>query len=893
MSDTTPVPFPAVKAPLRRSTVAFGFSFLVALCTATHAGPAPLPGGTPVDLPPGPWNATPIAPGQRNYQIVLDYSAPPGTTASVSLQGWKRLLPAGENQRAEFAIEDANGSPFIIRHWREERARPESTDRPREGDGDLPPVVTLTAPEEFRVHSAAIRPLRESDHGELWAKVSSAEAATGAALYQTHCQACHGDKESHGQYPGLLPWKEREVSLPRDPYSLWRAFNDTDGTAAAGHPRLTEEEAYHVVRYLREHLLPSAPESEPAGLMPRGRVLAEVPVNRAASDAPWRRMDHGPFLFQPLILADEYGKTTLEIEQALIVRLDPGLGGVTRGKSWAIYDIGEFRLLGIARGGRFSDSSAIFDGNGPPGLTLRGSSFEWKEAPADEAPAVFKAVAVSGREVFIYSTQNGVEFCEHFLPQSGRDSALEKGLAEEFSPPMLPDPAGVESVTVVRADAHAPDAPIVAEAILAPAPEALITGSWMRFTGLAARDKTSVFLCTPNGEVWLVTGLDTTGPRWRRFASGLDGPHRLALVDGTLEARCRNGWFRLLDANNDGFCERYERKTIPPDDVVAARVEQLARYAAPARSGDNTWYFATPATEATPGAGLIRGEGGPPAEGAESVYAWLPGAESVPPAPPVWLPEASKWSWRLHGGLLLPCRDSGRIFRLWAPRPGDLSQPRVLWSLPVPPVETDIMAADFTGSSIYLCGLPLDAGFPGEQAGFWRVRRRFGDLFHPVEFAADDQSVTLRFNLPVDAAATAASRFVRVRAWQPGAAISEEKVSSPRRVLLGKDTMRVVSDMIAPGQGVTIECDVTDERGASHRFVVHFTLPAELPVAVLPAPRPRELPPPIVAGEEGPPAPKEKPATTPLLDDVPAFEWPERLPELDDPIENEQPLPEP
>ena len=899
MSDARPSPLAArarIGPPSGRI-----FGFIIFPLLAFLAIPALAVGESaddriPVLANPGPWNESPVAPGRSNYRLVIEYSAAPGTNAVLSLQGWKRLLPAGENLRAEFAIEDADDSPYIIRHWRAGRDLPDSTERPRQEGGAQGPEVTLTAPDGFRIHRAFIQPLRDADHAELWTKVSSAGPAIGAALYRDHCRACHGDSETAGQYPGLPAWSGLRASLSADPLPLWRAFNEPDG-AAAGHPRLTDEEAYHVVRYLRENLLSSAGAAPPASDMPRGKVLLPSAADAVSSSAPWRRMDHGPFLFQPLSITDARGKTTLEVENSLILRLDPGIGGVTRGRVWAVYDIAGFRFLGLARGGSFSDSSAIFDGNGPPGLTLSGSVFEKQEAPPGEETqaAEFKAVTVSGREVSILSTANGIVFREHFIWKENEGPVREFGPMEKESVPGKPDPTAKDYSTRVVLPDTAGGAPLAVEAIPAPAPEDVITASWFRFTGLATRGDGDVFLCTPNGEVWLVRGLygAKPAPRWRRFASGLDGPYRLSEVDGVFEARCRNGIFRLLDRNKDGTCESYERKPEIKRHAESSPIGRLSRYSDPARTGDGTWYHAMPHAKdkASPGTSLIRRDGNTPEPVDPRPYVWLPGAESIPPAGPVWLPATSQWGGGLQSGMLLPCRDSGMTFRLWCAQPGDLSLPRILWSLPIPPLQTDIMASAFAGSSLYFCGLPLDEETSAHVGGFWRVRRQKGHLFHPVEFAADAQSVTLRFNAPLDAAATAASRFARVTAWQPDGAFSDAQAVAPRRVLLGRNTMRVVSDVIKPGGGLTLECAVTDGQGLSHRFTVHFTLPEELPPAVLPAPPSRPLPPPVVDGVETETEPATDPAAAPLPDDFPSFEWPGRLPELDDPVEEEEPLP--
>lgn len=944
-----------VRCARRRSGRFPGGVLALALVCSVLAAPAESPpGAAPVDSTPGtgdlvpvlagpgPWNDTPIAPGRRNIRLVLEYDAEPGTNAVVSLQGWKRLLPVGQNQRAEFAIEDADGSPFILRHWRAGRERPDSTERPRPDDPAAAPDIRLTAGSGFRLRRAFVQPLRDLDHADWWARADENDTARGAALYRDHCLACHGDATTPAGYPGLTSWNDRDRAASVAPFDLWLALNRQDG-----HPRLSEAESYQVVRYLRDILLaPRRPEiaaplpAEALAALPRGRVLVRPPDPDPAASAPWRRMDHGPFLFHPLEITGEDDKPVLRVENALITRLNPGIGGVTAGRLWAIHDTAPFRFLGFARGGQFSDRAVIFDGSDAPGLTLARTSFEkadptepaagLNEMPTAEQPAsgdaIFRGLAVSNREITVLFSLGGRDFRESFQWQENGRPVRRVEPHQTPIAPGAPDPVFSEFRAPAPPGPDAEIPPLFALGLPAPEPARLPSAPWLRFTAIAAAPDGTLALATLNGEIWAVSPPDTrsNSSRWRRFAGGLDAPYRLAYTGRILEARCRNGTFRLHDENNDGFCERYEPAPAPApapaETPAAALAERLSRFAAPARTADNTWYFALPATGSNPGAGLVRRDArspvpepapqipdpenpdraAPAATDPEvPIYAWMPGAQSVPPAGPLWLAGAGKWGPGLQSGTLWPCRDTGLIYRLWSANPGDLSLPRVLWSLPIPPLETDITGAVFVGPTLYLCGLPLedpDAATPvpgiSTTPGLWRVTRRAGHLFHPVEFSADDQSITLRFNAPIDAAATASDRRLRIAAW-PQDQATEPAPVAPRRVLLGRNTLRVVSDAIRPGGGCTLVCGVADADARIHPFTIHFTLPDDLPRAVLPAPRPRPLPAVPPPGEaSGNPDGIDPAIPVPPGDSeaLPTYEWPDRLPELDDPVE-EEPLP--
>ena len=72
-------------------------------------------------------------------------------------------------------------------------------------------------------------------------------------------------------------------------------------------------------------------------------------------------------------------------------------------------------------------------------------------------------------------------------------------------------------------------------------------------------DGTAV-LCTMQGDVWLVEGLDDRldHVRWRRFASGLHHALGLVVVDNSIYVLGRDQITRLLDLNGDGEADFYE-----------------------------------------------------------------------------------------------------------------------------------------------------------------------------------------------------------------------------------------------------------------------------------------------------------------------------------------------
>jgi hypothetical protein len=67
-------------------------------------------------------------------------------------------------------------------------------------------------------------------------------------------------------------------------------------------------------------------------------------------------------------------------------------------------------------------------------------------------------------------------------------------------------------------------------------------------------------VCTWNGDVWIVSGIDAGLGKltWRRFATGLHQPLGLRIVDDVIYVTTRDGIERLRDLNHDGEADVYE-----------------------------------------------------------------------------------------------------------------------------------------------------------------------------------------------------------------------------------------------------------------------------------------------------------------------------------------------
>jgi hypothetical protein len=84
--------------------------------------------------------------------------------------------------------------------------------------------------------------------------------------------------------------------------------------------------------------------------------------------------------------------------------------------------------------------------------------------------------------------------------------------------------------------------------------------SYMRLSGHDFFADGRAAVCTLDGDVWIVSGIDAQLSRvsWRRYATGLFQPMGIRIVDGLVYVLCRDRIVRLHDLDGDGEADFYE-----------------------------------------------------------------------------------------------------------------------------------------------------------------------------------------------------------------------------------------------------------------------------------------------------------------------------------------------
>jgi hypothetical protein len=116
-----------------------------------------------------------------------------------------------------------------------------------------------------------------------------------------------------------------------------------------------------------------------------------------------------------------------------------------------------------------------------------------------------------------------------------------------------------ETVTTTGQLAADDKSPYVIDTL--PAPDKNPYNSWIRFTGIDFfPDGHRAALCTWSGDVWIVSGIDhdLKSLTWKRFATGLNNPMGVKIVDGIVYTIDRSQITKLIDLNNDGEADFYE-----------------------------------------------------------------------------------------------------------------------------------------------------------------------------------------------------------------------------------------------------------------------------------------------------------------------------------------------
>ena len=200
---------------------------------------------------------------------------------------------------------------------------------------------------------------RDIDHAGLIGMLGPSSFQRGEAIYNRVCINCHGTKDKPGSLPTSLRFASGTFKNGADPLSMYR-------TLTLGFGQMTPQtwmvprQKYDVIHYIREaYLKPFNPgqyarvDRTYLSRLPRGKSLGPEPVEIE----PWVTMDYGPSLMATYEVSG--GDHPNIVAKGIAIRLDPGPGGISRGRAWAVYDQDTLRFAAAWTGQGFIDWNGI------------------------------------------------------------------------------------------------------------------------------------------------------------------------------------------------------------------------------------------------------------------------------------------------------------------------------------------------------------------------------------------------------------------------------------------------------------------------------------------------------------------------------------------------------
>lgn len=840
----------------------------------------------------------PAANGRRTVVPKADVAKRATAAQSLMPDGLANLLSDRQQflDLAKYLIEIVEGGPG--------RAR------------ELRPAVTALVIPEYE---------KDIDHAGLIRALDDKALKRGEAIYARVCANCHGTKDQPGSLPTSPKFAAHTFKNGSDPYGLYQTLTRGYGLMAP-QTWMVPRQKYDVIHYIRETYLKPHNATQYAKL--DAPYFAKLPAGKKGEFGPaptnvepWAAMDYGPSLMNTY----EVGGRELNIAyKGVAVRLDPGAGGVSRGKRWALFDHDTMRFAAAWTGDSFIDWKGIhFNGQHQIHPKLAGDvQFATPVGPgwADPETGSFTDPRFLGRDkrpygplprkwaqftgtyqfgdrtVLSYSVgqgdllellgtetdpkQPGVPVFTRTLEIGPTTHDLVARLAPEGVAVELvgtgAELAKIDGFTVLKVPAlrkprllkvllakgdaaglkeYAKTTP--APVALAPLtkggpkrwPDTLTTAvaagkddgpfavdtfglpernPWnaqLRLTGFDFLDARRMAVCSWDGDVWLVSGIDTPALRWQRIASGLFQPLGLKVRDGSIFVCCRDQIVKLHDLNGDGEADFYE--CFNSDHQVTEHFHEFAmglqtdadgnfyyaksgRHALPAlvphhgtllkvtKDGLKTEILATGFRAAngvclnpdgtffvtdqegfwTPKNRINLVEKGgfygnlwgytDLADTSDSAMkqplAWITNNFDRSPAELVWV-TSDKWG-PLKGSLLNTSYGHGKLYVV----PHEVVNGQAqggMCALPLPTFPTGIMRPRFspTDGQLYACGMFAWAGNQTAAGGFYRVRCTGKPADLPIGLKARAGGVELTFTDPLDATAAADAANYGVKVW--------------------------------------------------------------------------------------------------------------------------------
>jgi putative heme-binding domain-containing protein len=196
------------------------------------------------------------------------------------------------------------------------------------------------------------------DHAGIIGTLNQDSLRRGDAIYHRVCASCHGTLTEVGSLPTAPRFAAATLKNGSDPFAMYQTLTRGYGMMTP-QVQLVPRQKYDVIHYIREgYFKPHNPsqyvKADRAYLsrLPKGDTRGPTP----AEAEPWAEMDYGPFLTHTY----EAGTSGANIAyKGVAVRLDPGPGGVARGRAWVVFDHDTLRVAAGWAGTGFIDWNSI------------------------------------------------------------------------------------------------------------------------------------------------------------------------------------------------------------------------------------------------------------------------------------------------------------------------------------------------------------------------------------------------------------------------------------------------------------------------------------------------------------------------------------------------------
>ena len=215
-------------------------------------------------------------------------------------------------------------------------------------------------------HLYAVKPIPEYekriDHAGLINDLNGESFKRGQAIYDRVCANCHGTHTQQGSLPTSPRFASATLKNRIDPHGMYQTLTHGFGMMQ---PQgwMVPQQKYDVVHYIREAYFKKDNPSQYFAVddaylsgLPQGDFRGPEP----SPMQPWITMDYG----QSLINTYEVGNNGSNFAfKGIATRLDDGVGGVSRGNRWMIFDHDTLRMAAAWQGQGFIDWQGIhFDG---------------------------------------------------------------------------------------------------------------------------------------------------------------------------------------------------------------------------------------------------------------------------------------------------------------------------------------------------------------------------------------------------------------------------------------------------------------------------------------------------------------------------------------------------